>query len=163
MSNAQIRPLPNIGAVDPRIPSFDPRSADSIRYTDCSARRHSGRRHALRARLWVRRGERWNTDGQLSVLPNVRAVDPGVRGGNGSRLQGKLGLDRGAATHELVLSGTTELERFRELTKFLQPDSGSSASHTRAQMVRCSCMARREHRWGSRPRYLCRSSRSWQP
>ena len=100
MSNAQTRPFPNIGAVDPRVPRLDPRSADSIRRTDRSARRHSGCGHALRTRLWVRRGERGHTDGQVGVLPNVRAVDPGVRGGNGPRLQGKLGLDRGAATHE---------------------------------------------------------------
>ena len=105
MSNAQIRPSPNIGAVDPRIPGLDPRSADSILYTDCSARRRTSGGHALRTRLWVRRGERGHADGQFSARPNVRAVDPGVRTGNGLRWQGEFRLDRGAAIDELVLSG----------------------------------------------------------
>jgi hypothetical protein len=106
MSNTQIRPFPNIGAVDPRIPSLDPPSADSIRSTDCSARRRISRGRVLRALLWVGRGERGNADGQIRALPNVRAADPGARSVNGPRLEGELGLDRGAAIHALVLSGT---------------------------------------------------------
>jgi len=97
MSNAQIRPLPNVGAVDPRIPSLDPRSADSIHSADCGARRRTGCGHAFRTRLWVRRGERGYTNGQVGACPNIRAVDPGVRSGNGPGLQGELGLDRGAS------------------------------------------------------------------
>ena len=111
MSNAQIRPLPNVGAVDPGIPSLDPRSADSIRPTDCGARRRTGCGHPFRTRLWVRRGERGHTDGQIGACPNIRAVDPGVRSGNGPGLQGELGLDRGAAIQESVLTGQDELVR----------------------------------------------------
>ena len=64
--------------------------------------------------LWVRGRERGHTDGQISVRPNVRAVDKGVRSGNGPRLQGELGLDRGVVTHELVLSRQNELVDLRK-------------------------------------------------
>ena len=163
MSNAQTRPLPNVGAVDPRIPSLDPRSTHSIHSANCGARRRTGCGHALRTRLWVRRRERGYTNGQLGACPNVRAVDPGVRSGNGAPLQGELGLDRGAATHELVLTGQDELARLRKLTKCLLPRFGSSASRRKAQKIRCSCMAHREYRWGSQSRYPCMSRRGWQP
>ena len=133
MSNAQTRPLPNVGAVDPRIPSLDPCSADSILTTECSARRRVVHGYGLRTLLWVRRGERGHTNGQAGVRPNVRAVDKGVRFGNGVRYQGKLGLDRGAVTHESGLTGQDELVRLRKLTNCLQPSSCSAASHTRAQ------------------------------
>ena len=101
MSHAQICPLPNIGTVDPRVPRFDPRSADSIRGADRSARRRAASVDALRARLRVRRGERGHADGQIGVRPDVRAVGPLVCGRDGC-LQGELGVDGGAATHGLV-------------------------------------------------------------
>ena len=127
MSNAQFCPFPNVGAVDPRIPSLDPCSADSINSTDCSARRLTVRGRVLLTPLWIGRGECGHTNGQVGVRPDILAVDKGVRGGNGPRLQGELGLDRAAVTHELVLSGQNELVHLRKLTKSLHPSSGSSA------------------------------------
>jgi len=121
MSNAQIRPLPNVGAVDPRVPSLNPRSADSIHCTDCSARRHSGCGHALRTRLRVRPGERRYTNGQVGARPNVRAVDPGVCGGNGPRLQGKLGLDRGASLESQALVVLRHARRPRRSSALVWP------------------------------------------
>ena len=128
MSKAQIRPFPNVGAVDPRIPSLDPCSADSILFTDCSARRRVGYGLVILTVLWVRWGELGHTNGQVGVCPNIRAVDKAVRGGNGPGLQGELGLDGVTATHELVLSRQNESIHLRKLTTSLLPSFGSHAS-----------------------------------
>ena len=97
MSNAQGRREPNVGAVDRRVPRLDPRSSDAVRRGDRLTRRLARRDDVVGARLRVRRGERGHADGHIRVRRDVRAVDPGVRRGDGALLQRELGLDRSAA------------------------------------------------------------------
>ena len=80
MRNAQIRPLPDIRAVHPRVPRLDPRRADAVRRADRRARRRRARGGALRARLRVRGRERGHAEREARARPDVRAVHPAVCG-----------------------------------------------------------------------------------
>ena len=128
-TNAQTRPFRNIAAVDPRVPSLEPCTAEFMTLAEGSARRRMAHVKKFVTR-WVRRGR---TNGQVGVCPNIVAVDKGVQEGNLKAWQGELGLDRGTATHKLVLSGPNELVHLRKLTTCLLPSSRSSGLRIQAE------------------------------